>query len=172
MLRQWELQIFARKHLFTLTQRKKINLINIHFNVFPQNVLHRHWCIQQSFHLHLNTLFLITQDRMQLLKPPSWLFLSDAPNYWFYGRKLDLLTHPRRRSPMVLNPDFWLATRPLPRLSMFQEIAHLNNFALYSHIEASIIASDLDLLKKVCLRGSRRIVECINADGGHFDEKR
>ena len=38
--------------------------------------------------------------------------------------------------------------------------------------EASIIASDRDLLKKVCLSVTGRMNECVDANGGHFEQQR
>ena len=38
--------------------------------------------------------------------------------------------------------------------------------------EASIIASDRDLLKKVCLSVTGIMNECIDANGGHFEQQR
>ena len=75
------------------------------------------------------------------------------------------------RSPDLTPLDFffWGVLKDRLYAQKVDDLEHLKEIIT---TEASTIASDLDLLKKVCLSVTGRMAECINANGGHFEPKR
>ena len=53
-----------------------------------------------------------------------------------------------------------------------QKIANLENLKKIIKREAEKIGSDTELLKKVCLSVTTRVQQCIDAEGGSFEQKR
>ena len=53
-----------------------------------------------------------------------------------------------------------------------QKIANLEDLKKIIKREAKKIVSDTELLKKVCLSVTTRVKQCIDAEGGSFEQKR
>ena len=85
------------------------------------------------------------------------------------GRRGTIEGPPRSPDLSPLDFFFWGIMKDRVYKEKIRDLTHLQEIIKR---EALLIAEDTDLLKKVCLSVTPRIKECIEANGGHFEQFR
>ena len=96
-------------------------------------------------------------------------YLNDKLNGSWIGRRGAIEWPPRSPDLSPLDFFFWGVMKDRVYASKFTNIADLKKAIIK---EAKIIAKDAELLKKVCHSVTARIQECVDADGGNFEQLR
>lgn len=96
-------------------------------------------------------------------------YLNDKLNGSWIGRRGAIEWPPRSPDLSPLDFFFWGVMKDRVYASKFTNIADLKKAIIK---EAKVIAKDGELLKKVCRSVTARIQECVDADGGNFEQLR